>query len=147
MEQVIGTLSGVAGHTFDIEYDLFFTGERLIAYNVKHPADVPPRFSWQAIFIGGSGEVRRERLELQEISRVRRQKAKGLTLDQMVAASNRNFCLRYAEINSAEVIRRFFQWQLRFYLSEPSERKRMVRFYLNKKQVAEAERLLKTIKH
>ena len=41
LEEVIGSLVGVSGSSFDTLYDLFFTTERVIAVLIQHPADVP----------------------------------------------------------------------------------------------------------
>jgi len=68
-----------------------------------------------------------------------------MTPDELVDANPRNLAIRYSDIASAEVKRRFFQWQLGFHLSGPSTTERTVSFNLSKKQVTEAQRLLKLI--
>jgi hypothetical protein len=73
----------------------------------------------------------------------KRRSLENMTPDELVSADPMNFAMPYSEIASAELKRRFFQWQLRFHLSGPSDKERIVRFYLSKKQVAEAEQLLK----
>jgi hypothetical protein len=83
------------------------------------------------------------KLEQIKTSQRRRRGLENMTPDELVSANPRNFAIPYGEIASAEVKRRFFQWQLRFHLSGPSDKKGIVRFNLSKKQAAEAKRLLK----
>jgi hypothetical protein len=72
----------------------------------------------------------------------RRRSFQGMTPDELVSANAWNFAIPYSEIGSAEIKRRFFQWQLRFHLTQSPKTRRTVKFNLSKKQVAEAERLL-----
>jgi len=66
-----------------------------------------------------------------------------MTPDELVSAHSRNFDIGYSDITSVELKRRFFQHQLRFYVSGPSKKGRIVSFNLSKKQIPEAKRLLK----
>jgi hypothetical protein len=144
-EKIIGSLVNVSGHTFDIRYDLFFTTERVIAVLIQHPSDSPLGATsfWKSALLGDvlSGQGgRRERIKT---SQRRRRSLENMTPDELVNANPRNFAIPYSEIASAELTRQFFQWQLRFHLVGPSDKKGTVRFNLSKKQVAEADRLLK----
>lgn len=65
-----------------------------------------------------------------------------MTLDELVDANPRNLAIRYSDIASAEVKRRFFQWQLRFHISQSPKTGRTVKFNLSGKQVTEAKSLL-----
>jgi hypothetical protein len=142
-EEIIGSLVNVSGHTFDIRYDLFFTTERLIAAIVQHPADSSSSTSvWRSMLLGDILGGRTGKFEKIKTSQRRRRSFQGMTPDELVSANAWNFAIPYSEIGSAEIRRRFLQWQLRFHLSTPSNQGRVVRFNLSKKQVAEAERLL-----
>jgi len=66
-----------------------------------------------------------------------------MTPDELVDANSRNFDIRYSEIASVDITHRFFQRQLRFHVSGPSDTERIVSFNLSKKQVPEAKSLLK----
>jgi hypothetical protein len=143
VEKIIGSLVNVSGHTFDIRYDLFFTTERVLAVIIQHPADSPQSKSmWYYMFVGTFWSSGREQIKRKRAAREKRRNLQGMTPDELVSANRRNFAIPYDEIASAELTRRFFQWQLRFHLSSPSDKERIARFNLSKKQVAEAQRLL-----
>jgi hypothetical protein len=144
MEKVIGSLVNVSGHTFDMRYDLFFTTERLIAVIIQHPLDRPlgAKSFWKSALLGDVLSGQGGKLEQIKTSQKRRRSLEGMTPDELVSTNPRNFAIPYGEIASAEVTRRLLQWQLRFHLSGPSDKKGIVRFNLSKKQAAEAERLL-----
>jgi hypothetical protein len=143
-EKIIGSLVNVSGHTFDIRYDLFFTTERVIAVLIQHPSESPLGVTsfWKSALLGDVLSGQGGKLERIRAGQRRRRGLEGMTPDELVGANPRNFAIPYGEIASAEVRRRFFQWQLRFHLVGPSDKKGVVRFNLSKKQVAEAERLL-----
>lgn len=144
MEKVIGSLVGVSGHTFDIQYDLFFTTERVIAVIIQHPADIPRQFAsiWEAVFLGSGWTIRKERLEQERISQARRRTSQSLTPDELATAHPGNFEIRYSEITSVKITRRLFQSHLRFCVSRSSTTGQIIRFNLQKKQILEAQRLL-----
>ena len=143
-EKVIGSLVGVSGHTFDMEYDLFFTTERMIAVSIRHPADVsqPPSL-WQSVFLGSFWSSGREKLKRDRNIQKKRHSLQDMAPDELVGDNSRNFVIPYSEIASVEIKRRFVQSQLRFHVSGPSNTERVVSFNISKKQVPEAERLLK----
>lgn len=143
VEKIIGSLVNVSGHTFDMRYDLFFTTERVIAAVIHHPLDNPkPKSVWRPMFVGGLWSAGRDELDRQRAAKGKRRNLQGMTPDELVSANRRNFAIPYDEIASAELTRRFFQWRLSFHLSGPSEKERIARFNLSKKQIPEAERLL-----
>lgn len=82
------------------------------------------------------------RFEKIKAGQKRRHSFQGMTPDELVSANVWNFAIPYSEIGSAEIKRRFLQWQLRFRLSTPSNQGRVVRFGLSNKQVTEAQHLL-----
>jgi hypothetical protein len=125
-------------------YDLFFTTERVIAVIVQHPVDNPRPISvLQAWFVGSFWSSGREELKRNRTVRDKRRNLQTMTPDELVSANPRSFAIPYSEIASAEITRRLFQSQLSFHLSGLSDKKRVVRFNLSKKQIPEAERLLK----
>jgi len=128
-------------------YDLFFTTERVIAVIIQHPADVPRQFTsvWQSVFLGSAWTGRREKLKQGRTAQGKRRSLQSMTPDELVSAHSRNFEIRYSEITSVEITRRFFQSQLRFHVSSPSTAGRIIRFNLSKKQIPEAQRLLELV--
>jgi len=75
--------------------------------------------------------------------RERRRGLQAMTPDELASANPRNFAVPYSEINSVEIKNRFLQRQLRFHVSGPSNTERIIHFNLPKKQIPEAQRLLK----
>jgi hypothetical protein len=142
-EKIIGSLVSVSGHTFDIRYDLFFTTERVIAVLIEHPADAlhPPSL-WKSVLLGDMLSGQMGKHEQRRTSQRKRRSLQGMTPDELAKAHPRNVTLRYDEIDSTELMSRFFQHQLRFQLSAPTKTGRVVGFNLSKKQVPEARRLL-----
>jgi len=142
-EKIIGSLVGVSGHTFDIRYDLFFTTERVIAAIIQHPVDTPQHPSlWKSVLLGDVLSGQGGKLKEARAAQGKRRSLQAMTPDELLSANSRNFAIPYGEITSAELTRRFFQWQLRFHLSQSPKTGRLVKFNLSKKQVLEAERLL-----
>ncbi len=145
-EKIIGSLVGVSGHTFDIIYDLFFTTERVIAAIIWHPADVQQSTSvWKTVLLGDILSGQRWKLEQRKTGQRRRRSLQGMTPDELASANPRNLAIPYSEITSAEITRRFFQSQLRFHVSGPSNKELIIRFNLSKKQIPEARRLLELV--
>jgi len=143
MEQVIGFLPGVSGHTFDILYDLHFTEERVIAVLIQHPADVPNTVSWTSVYIFGNwSSKRKEQTERGQLTRESRRNLQNMTPDELMATRRNNFEIRYSAITSVEIKRQLFQTQLRFHMAEPSGDRYTRAFGLPREQVPEARRLL-----
>jgi hypothetical protein len=141
---MIGSLVGVNGHTFDLEYDLFFTTERIIAVIIQHPTDIPPQYTptWKTMIFGSGWENREERRERERIAQERRRASQNLSPSELVTAHSGNIEIGYREITAVEIKRRFFQSQLTFHVSTPSTKGQIIRFNLPKKQIPEARRLL-----
>jgi len=97
---------------------------------------------WQSAFLGGFWSSGREKLKRERTAQGKRRSLQSVTPDELVSAHSRNFAIRYSEITSVEIKRRFFQSQLRFQVSGPSNTERIIRFNLSKNQVPEAQRLL-----
>jgi hypothetical protein len=146
-EKIIGSLVGVSGHTFDLEYDLFFTTERIIAVIIQHPADIPPQFTptWKTIFFGSGWDTRNEQRLREKIAQARRRTSQDLTPGELATAHSGNFEICYSETTFVKITRRPFQSQLRFYVSRPSTTGQIIRFNLPKKQIPEAWRLLERV--
>jgi hypothetical protein len=145
-EQIIGSLVDVKGHTFDMVYDLFFTTERVIAVSIRHPVDdTRPPSIWQYMFLGTGWSAGREKLKRDRKIKKKRRSLQDMTPDELLEAHSRNSAIAYIDISSVELKRRFLQWQLSFHVSASSDEEKVVRFSLSKKQVPEAERLLRKI--
>jgi hypothetical protein len=142
-EKIIGSLVNVSGHTFDMRYDLFFTTERVIVVSIEHPADGSQQdvSLWRTLFLGGFWSSGREGLKRRKTASAKRRRLETMKPDELLDANPRNLEIRYSRIDSAELTRRFWQHKLVFRLSN----ERTVSFNLAKKQVAEAERLLKLV--
>ena len=144
---MIGSLIGVSGHTFDLEYDLLFTTERVIAVIIQHPADIPRQFTptWRTMFFGSGWERRNEQREREKIAQARRRALQNLIPDELVTTHSGNIEIWYSKISSVEITRRFFQTQLRFHVFEPSTPGQIIHFNLSKNQIPEAQRLLEKV--
>jgi len=97
------------------------------------------------MFLGSFWTAGREELKRKRAARGKHLSLQTMTPDELVSANPRNFAIRYSEITSAEIMRRFFQSQLRFRISGPSKTERIVHFNLSKKQIPEAQRLLELV--
>ena len=146
-EKIIGSLVGVSGHTFDIIYDLFFTTEGVIAVIIRHPADDSRQHTsvWQSLILGDILTGQRGKLKQARAVQGKRRSLQTMTPDELLSANSRNLAIPYSDIASVEVTRRFFQSQLRFCVSGPSNTERIIRFNLSKKQIPEARRLIELI--
>lgn len=147
LEEVIGSLVGVSGHSFDTLYDLFFTTERVIAVLIQHPADVPRQFTpiWKMMFFGSGWETRKEKREWERTAQARRRTLQNLTPGELVTAHSGNIEIWYSEITSVEITRRLFQSQLRFSVFASPTTGQTTPFSLSKKQIPEARRLLELV--
>ena len=145
MEEIRGTLSGVTVHNFDTVYDLVFTGERVIAVNIQHPLDTPPKYTWRTAFLGDGLDRHERNIERQRVARIRRETAKNASPAELLNLSGRNFEIPYARLTGVEVKRRFFEWRIIFTLRNDAKVLRHLAFYINKTQVPEARRLTSQI--
>ena len=145
MEEVVGSLVGVSYHTFDIIYDLLFTTERVIAFIIQHPTDIPFRPTWREFFFGGLLTRRTEQPERAKIARSRRRTLQDKSIDELVAANPFNFEIRYREVTSVEVTRGLLQSQLRFDTSKLSTTRKIISFNISKKQLPDAQHLLEQV--
>jgi hypothetical protein len=147
LEEVIGSLVGVSGHSFDTLYDLFFTTERVIAVLIQHPADVPRQFTpiWKMMFFGSEWETRQEKREWERTAQARRRTLQNLTPGELVTAHPGNIEIWYSEITSVEITRRLFRSQLRFSVFASPTTGQTTSFSLSKKQIPKARRLLELV--
>jgi hypothetical protein len=123
-----------------MRYDLFFTTERVVVVSIYHPADAQQSTSvWKSLLLGDLLSGQSWKLEQRKTSQKKRRRLETMTPDEMLGSNRRNLEVRYNEVASAELTRRFLQHKLEFHLSKG----RTVSFNLAKKQVAEAERLLR----
>jgi len=144
MEEIVGSLVGISYHTFDTIYDLLFTTERVIAFIIQHPTDIPYQPTWKQFLIGGMLSKRTEQSELAKITQARRHSLQEKPINELAALHPLNFEIRYGEITSVEITRGLFQSQLRFDTSKPSTRQ-IIRFTLSKEHIPDAQRLLELV--
>ena len=142
VEQNIGFLRRVSGHTFDTIYDLIFTTERVIALIVEHPGDVSHKFGMMEILIGGQLGRQGERVEKKRIAQERRRLYEEKSLDELTGLHRLNFEIYYGQIASVEVKRGLLQSVLKFHLSGPPGSIRTIRFRLGRGQADEAQGLV-----
>lgn len=142
MENNIGSLERVSGHTYDTIYDLLFTSERVIAVIIRHPNDSMNKFSVAELLIGGRlarGNDRTQRIRLAE---ERRHEYKKKTFDELVAGHRFNFEILYSTVTSVEITRGLFRSRLKFHVTRPSIPEHTIHFTLTRNQVQDARHLL-----
>jgi hypothetical protein len=142
MEERIGLIEQVSGHTYDTIYDLLFTTERVIAVIIQHATDVPYKTNVMDLFIGGQLSKQRERPERRRLADERRRACREKPLDELVASHRLNFEIRYSAVTSVEVSRGFFRSHLKFRISGPSTPERTYHFTLPGVQVPNARHLI-----
>jgi len=134
-EEIIGTICGLTGHTYDIVYDLLFTSERVICVLIQHPADVPPyqsSYGWQNILIGNWNSKRKEKIKQGELVQKRQdefdQVGEKITPDQLLKSHKFNVELRYEDIVSVQVKKGIFDTHLKFDMNYNGARKSQRKF-------------------
>jgi hypothetical protein len=142
MEDRIGLIEQVRGHTYDTIYDLLFTTERVIAVIIQHPTDVPYKPGVMDLFFGGQMAKQRELPERRRLAKERRLAYKEKPFDELVTSHRSNFEIRYSTVTSIEVTRGFFHSHLKFHISGPSAAGRTFHFTLAGVQVPNARHLI-----
>lgn len=142
MDEVIGSIYGVSGHTYDQLFDLFFTQQRLVVIGVQSPDDVSPTNSPWAFLISNWFERNKEKQALSKILKERREEEKTLTLDQLIMTRSQNYAIKYADIAAVEITSRYFENKLVFQLNVGSNKSRTISFTLRKEQIAETRQLI-----
>jgi hypothetical protein len=145
MEERIGLIEHVSGHTYDTIYDLLFTTERVIAVLIQHPTDVPYKTNVMDLFIGGQLSKQRELPERRKLAEERRRACKEKPLDELVATHRLNFEIRYSSIMSVEVRRGFFRSHLKFHVTRPSAEEHTFHFALHGSQVPSVRHLIEKV--
>jgi len=145
MEERIGLLEKVSGHTYDTIYDLLFTTERIIAVIIQHPTDVPYKTNVMDLFIGGQLSKQHELPERRKLAEERRRACREKPLDELVAGHRLNFEIRYSTVTFVEVSRGFFRSYLKFHIPGPSAAGRTFQFTLARVQVPNARRLIEQV--
>jgi hypothetical protein len=144
MEKILGSLVGVSYHTFDTVYDLLFTTERVIAFIIQHPTDIPygSTSMLKALFLGSVLTKGAEQSERAKITQARRRNLQEKPIDELVTLHPSNFEIRYSEVTSVEITRGLLQTQLRFGASNLPTTRQIIRFTLSKEQIPDAQRLM-----
>jgi len=118
VEEIVGYLQEVSGHTYDMLFDLYFTSERIIVVLIQSPGDVTPSTSWFTLFISAWGSRRQEKEKLGEIASERRRKSKNLNPDQLLTKGQQNSQIRFDDIVSVRVKKSIFlHYNLQFTMS------------------------------
>jgi hypothetical protein len=142
MENVVGILEHASGHTHDIVYDLLFTRDRAIALIIRHPADIPYKFSVTELFIGSALGRQGERGDRMRIAEERRRDYRQRPTDKLVAADDRNFEILYTMVSAVEVSRSLFQSYLKFTIQRPGAHEIAIRFTLPRESAPLARSLV-----
>jgi hypothetical protein len=147
MEKIVGSLVEVSYHTFDNIYDLLFTTERVIAFNIQHPGDTSYRFTsmLKDTFLGRMVTRRTEQSEQAKIVQARRDSIQEKPIDELVGLHPSNFEIRYSEVTSVEITRGLFQSQLKFEVPKLSPGRQIISFTLSKEQIPGTQRLLELV--
>jgi hypothetical protein len=145
MEDIIGSISGISGHTYDEVYDLFFTQLRLVVIGVQSPNDVSPTNSPWAFLISNWFERNKEKKALSKILKERRQEEKALTLDELIMTRSQNYAVKYADIATVEITNRFFENKLVIQYNVSSNQSRTISFTLRKEQIPEVRQIINKV--
>jgi hypothetical protein len=141
VEEHIGFLRRVSGHTFDTIYDLVFTTERVVALIVEHPGDVPRKFGMTEMLMGAQLGKQAERVQRKQIAQERRRLHEEKSLDELAGLHPLNFEIYFRQIASIDVKQGLFQSSLTFRLAGPSGPGRPIRFRLSRGQAEEARKM------
>lgn len=142
MEEKIGSIKRVSGHTFDTVYDLLFTTERIIAVIVQHPLDVPFKMGATELFFTGKRTKRADLSRRMKIAEDRLRLYQEKTFDELLIDHRFNFEIPYLKVKDVELHRGLFRSRLRFRFLVPSEVLKKIQFTFPKKQFKEARDLL-----
>lgn len=146
LENITGVIQGLKGRTTDIVFDLFFSEKRVVAAVVLHfsdRTDIYRKFSLMTMLFGNlpeHGEIKMRSLKLMD---ERRLAFKGKTLDEILASHRANLEIDYENIVSVTVRKGLLETSLEFTVQGQPERK--IDFWLDRKQVAEVEGLIKRV--
>jgi hypothetical protein len=142
MENKIGSLEHVTGHTYDTIYDLLFTTERVIAVIIRHPNDFIHKIGLTGLLLGERLSGGNNRFQRVKIAEERRCDYQEKTFDEIMGSHRFNFEIRYSTVTSVEITRGLFKSRLLFCISRPSIPEHTVYFTLTKRQVPNARNLI-----
>jgi hypothetical protein len=147
MEKIVGSLVGVSYHTFDNIYDLLFTTERIIAFNIQNPGDTSYSFTsvLKDTFLGRMVTRRTEQSQQAKTIEGRRHSIEEKPINELVGLHPLNFEIRYSEVISVEITRGLLQSQLKFEVPKLSPGKQIISFILSKEQIPGTQRLLELV--
>lgn len=142
MEERIGSIERVSGHTFDTVYDLLFTTERIIVIIIHHPLDVPFRIGTTETFFTGKRGKRGELAARMSIAEDRLRLYKENNLDELVTGHRFNFDIPYLKVQDVSLRKGLFRSSLRFHVAFASGGSKTIRFSFAKKRFTEVQELL-----
>ena len=128
MEQRIGSIERVSGHTFDTIYDLLLTTKRVIAVIIHHPLDVPFQIGTTEAFFTGKRRKRSDRSERMKIAEDRLRLYREKTLDELVTDHRFNFEIPYVLVRDVDLHKGLFRSSIRFRVSTPAGGLKKIRF-------------------
>jgi hypothetical protein len=147
MEEIVGCLENVSLHTYDTVYDLVFTGDRVIAFNVKHPTDIPYRYPniIEAMLLPGIFMNKEDRAERGKLLIERRQCLKTKSTGELLGVHPANFEILYENISSIEVKQGFAQSQIKFAVGKQADKNHVICFSITRNQIPDARRLIEKL--
>lgn len=148
METIIGTLSELSGHTYDMVYELIFTSERIVAVIIQHPEDTrsyQSAYSLGSIMLGSLAFKRKEQQEQYRISDERRESITKLTPEELLKSSEYNFEIKYDQVTSVQISRGLIETKLKFMIQNDKLGMLQRIFTMPKKQIPEARNLLEQV--
>lgn len=145
MEDIIGLVHEVSGHTYDILYDLYFTTDRVIAVILQNPnevSNIQSSVGWQNLIFGNWINKRKEKVEQDNLYRERRRNLKGKTPEELAVSHPLNIIINYDRVDLVELRNGFFETQLKFTILTANGQKRKIPFNLTRQRLNEARTLL-----
>jgi hypothetical protein len=142
MEEIIGVINNLSGHTYDILYDVIFTNERVVANLIQSPLEIARPTSTWTFIIGNWFSGQRDKRELAKISEERRKKLETLNLSEIISANPENFTLNYSDIENVEIKYSMFEYRLVFHLNGSGGKKRSREFTLKKPQLDQVREMV-----
>ncbi len=145
-DEIVGTVKGVIGRTFDTHYDLLFTKSRIIAAVVLHPSDLAHVYTSlrkpEQLLIGGAIYAHEMKGFAKKIEEERRRKfATSMPVD-ILKTHAANFEISFGDITSVKIRKGILGAKLEVNTSIPMK----FEFGLPKDQITTTERFLNLVK-
>ena len=147
-KRIVGVVEGVTGQTYDTHYDLFFTGNSVVAAVVLHPSDLTGTCEarrFEELLIGSV--LRRQELRAwsRRLEEERRQSYRNKTIQEVLRTHSSSFEIPYDHIVSARVSHTILGSVLEFVTATENGTRRRVKFRPRRDHLARVENLLSLV--